>query len=421
MKLIVIAIVALVGGVIMSAMMPQIPRWASTYLAIAGIQSRSAPSPGEAGARPSSSGSGHAEERQPEGTLAMSAERISAARIETAEVAGGSLTRKLSLPGTIVPDRNNIWRVAARVVGTVTNLRKGLGDDVAAGELLAIIDSREVAEARSEYIAALVNFNLQKTLFEREETLWRSRIQAEQQYLRAKNAFTEAQVRMHLARQKLSALGVGDQEISRMSAAPEAMNGLQRYEIRSPGIGRVVERMVDLGTPVGGEGQAKELFSIIDLRTVWVELAVSPADLGQIREGNAVAVTMAGSDLRAEGKIVFISPIFSAETRSARVFAAIANENLAWRPGSFVSADVVTDKIDVEIRVPRAALQTLEGATVVFVRTDAGFERRKVVIGRQDDNFVEIAFGVDPGESIAVSNTFLLKAELGKSEAEHSH
>jgi len=414
MKVIVIAAAALFGGVVVSAMVPQLPQMARSYLAAAGVQAK----PDGSAQRPEAA---HTEERAPEGVLLMTQDRITAAKIELAEVQPGTLARQLTLPGTIVPDRNNIRRIAARIVGTVAELRKGLGDRVEAGDLLAIVDSREVAEARSEYIAAHVNFGLQKTLFEREETLWRSRIQAEQQYLRAKNAFVEAQVRVHLAQQKLAALGLSDQEIARMSAAPEAMNGLQRYEIRSPGVGQVVERMVDLGTPVGGEGQAKELFSIIDLRSVWVELAVSSSDLGQVREGSRVVVTMSGSDLRAEGKIVFISPVYNPETRSARVFAAIGNEELRWRPGSFVSAEVETERVDVDIRIPRSALQTSEGATVVFVRTETGFERRKVVLGKQDGEFAEVAFGVDPGESIAVSNTFLLKAELGKSEAEHSH
>lgn len=416
MKALTIAIAGLIGGVVLSLAWPQGPQMARTYLSVitgAASSSTAAPSGNAGGA--------HAEERAPEGTLAMTAKRIATARIDLAEVAGGSLSRKLTLPGTIVPDRNNIWRVAARIVGTVSELRKGLGDEVRPGELLAIVDSREVAEARSDYITALVNFGLQRTLFEREETLWRSRIQAEQQYLRARNAFTEAQLRLHLAKQKLAALGVSEQEIAKLSAAPEAMNGLQRYEIRSPGLGRVVERMVDLGTPVGGEGQAKELYSIIDLKSVWVELAVSSSDLSQVREGNKVTVSIAGNDRRAEGKIVFISPVFNPETRSARVFAAIPNDDLFWRPGSFVSADVEIEKVEVETRVPRAAMQTVEGSTVVFVRTETGFQTRKVVLGKQDEEFVEIAFGVDPGETIAISNTFLLKAELGKSEAEHSH
>lgn len=420
MKVVAVSAFALVIGILASAAIPKLPQTASSLLALAGVQAKTdsnpASTPGGHG-----SATGQVDERAPEGMLLMTEERIAAARIEVAEARSGSLVRHITLPGTVVPDRNTIRRVAARIVGTVAELKKGLGDHVETGELLAVVDSREVAEARSEYIAAHVNFGLQKTLFEREETLWKSRIQAEQQYLRAKNAFVEAQVRVQLAQQKLAALGLSDDEIKRMSAAPEAMTALQRYEVRSPGRGQVVERMVDIGTPVGGEGQAKELFSIIDLRSVWVELAVASSDLGQIREGSRVSVSTAGGDIRTEGRIVFVSPVYNPETRSARVFAAIPNDDLRWRPGSFVTAQVQIEQTDVEVRVPRAALQTVESSTVVFVRTETGFERRKVVLGKQDSEFAEIAFGVDPGEQIAVANTFLLKAELGKSEAEHSH
>ena len=72
-----------------------------------------------------------------------------------------------------------------------------------------------------------------------------------------------------------------------------------------------------------------------------------------------------------------------------------------------------------EVVVPKAALQTIKGERVVFVRNDHGFEARKVTIGREDDRTVEIVSGLSEGETIAVSNTFVLKAELGKAEAEH--
>ena len=72
----------------------------------------------------------------------------------------------------------------------------------------------------------------------------------------------------------------------------------------------------------------------------------------------------------------------------------------------------------MELRVPRAALQTIGGEHVVFVRTPSGFQRRAVTTGRSDEQAVEITSGLSPGEEIAVKNTFLLKAELGKGEAE---
>ncbi|QCI64808.1 efflux RND transporter periplasmic adaptor subunit [Phreatobacter stygius] len=416
MKPILIAISALVAGVLLSVLAPQIPQSARGLLTSTGLVTASGV---DARATPAASEAGHGASGEAEGTLRMDAARIETARISLATVEAGTLSRHLVVPGVIVPDRNTIWRIAAKVVGTVAELRKGLGDEVRPGEVLAILDSREVAEAKSEYVGAQVNFGLQKTLFEREETLWQRRIQAEQQYLKARNAFTEAQLRVHLARQKLSALGVSDQEVSGLSM--QTVNGLQRYEIRSPGGGRVVERIVDLGAPVGGEGQAKELFVIVDLTSVWVELTVSTADLAEIKEGNRVRISAGGTDRRSEGKVVFISPLLNQDTRSARVIAVIDNKDHGWRPGSFVNAEVAIEEARVDIRVPRAALQTMEGSPVLFVRTETGFERRKVVVGKEDDQFVEIAFGVDAGEVIAVSNTFLLKAELGKAEAEHSH
>ncbi len=418
MKPAILAICALIGGVLLSVAAPQIPQAARGFLISVGLM-QGGGAAAQATQPTGEAGHGGEAGAEAEGVLRMDAQRIETARISLAPVEAGTLSRHLTVPGVIVPDRNNIWRIAAKVVGTVAELRKGLGDTVSPGEVLAILDSREVADAKSEYVGAQVNFGLQKTLFEREETLWRSRIQAEQQYLRARNAFTEAQLRVHLARQKLSALGVGDQEVAGLSM--QTVNGLQRYEIRSPGGGRVVERIVDLGAPVGGEGQAKELFVIADLTSVWVELTVSTTDLAEIKEGNTVRISAAGTDRRSEGKVVFISPLLNQDTRSARVIAVIDNKDHGWRPGSFVNAEVTIEEVRVDVRVPRAALQTMEGSLVVFVRTETGFERRKVVIGKEDEQFVEIAFGVDAGEVIAVANTFLLKAELGKAEAEHSH
>ena len=75
----------------------------------------------------------------------------------------------------------------------------------------------------------------------------------------------------------------------------------------------------------------------------------------------------------------------------------------------------------MDVLVPRAAVQEIGGESVVFVRTPEGFEKREVVLGRGDQDGVEVVFGLDPGERYAAANTFVLKAELGKSEAEHSH
>src|ERR1019366_3791943 len=90
---------------------------------------------------------------------------------------------------TITLDMDMVARVPGRVVGTVTQMRKRLGDAVTQGEVVAVLDSREVADAKSEYLTASVAFDLKKTLFERAQTLWAKRISAEQQYLQARETF----------------------------------------------------------------------------------------------------------------------------------------------------------------------------------------------------------------------------------------
>jgi membrane fusion protein, heavy metal efflux system len=183
--------------------------------------------------------------------------------------------------------------------------------------------------------------------------------------------------------------------------------------------GRVVERKVDVGSLVGNQGDPSDLYTIADLSVVWAELAVPTRDFDIVEESQAVVIASGGeSGKRAEGRIKFISPLVQHETHSVRAIAEIDNKTLIWRPGAAVTAAIVIEKKSMEICVPRAALQSIRSEQVVFVRTQDGFQRRIVTTGRSGQECVEITSGLSAGEKIAVKNTFLLKAELGKAEAE---
>ncbi|WP_236960752.1 efflux RND transporter periplasmic adaptor subunit [Methylobacterium durans] len=342
------------------------------------------------------------------------------------------------MPGIVVPDGERVARVAAKVVGTVAELRKRLGEPVEKGEVVAVLDSREVAEAKNDYIAALVGQELQETLFERDHALWDKKISAEQQFLRARTGLVEARLKVDLARQKLSALGVPDADVAALADNPVPGKpgpgedehtvglrraprfGLQRYELRAPIGGQVIERRVDLGAPVNDEGQEKEIYTIADLSRVWVELAVPVSDLGGVAPGQAVSLGRAGEP-GTPGRIVFVSPMLDRDTRAAKVVAALENPDLAWRPGAFANVRIALAGEAAPVLVPKAALQSVEGETVVFVARAGGFEKRPVTLGQSDGQAVSILSGVSAGESVAAENSFVLKAELGKAEAEHSH
>jgi len=420
----------LATGVALGGLVSQMSPTARTVLPSKGVPEIANKASATAGPSPAKGALGLPEsqgaaDKAPEGLINMPPEQIAAQEIEVAPVEKGVLARRLTVPGTITLNMDMVARVPARVVGTVTQMRKRLGDLVTQGEVVAVLDSREVADAKSEYLTASVAFDLQKTLLERVQALWAKRFAPEQRYLQARETFQEAELRLDLARQKLSALNLDPAEVVKTakqeSAATSGVSTLREYQIRSLIGGRVIERKVDVGSLVGSQGDPTDLYTIADLSVLWVELAVPTADLDVIAEGQAVVIASGGdSGKRGDGRIIFISPLVNPDTRSARVIARVDNKALIWRPGSTVTAGIAIKEEPLEVRVPRVALQTIGGARVVFVRTPGGFQRRAVTTGRSDEQAVEITSGLSAGEQIAVKNTFLLKAELGKGEAGNS-
>ncbi|MGE0372897.1 MAG: efflux RND transporter periplasmic adaptor subunit [Gammaproteobacteria bacterium] len=355
-------------------------------------------------------GEAHAEE----GRIAMTTEQIMAAAIGVAPVAGGVLVSRVAVPGVLSASADHLVRVTARVAGTIAEVKMRLGETVVAGDVLAVIESREIADAKGEYLAASRAANLANVTLARETKLWKQRISAEQDFLQARTTAEEANIRLDLARQRLSALGLSDAEVAGLPAQPAA--ALRRLELRAPIAGRIIARAAVQGAAVATDA---ELFSVANLTTIWVEMTIPTRDLPMAREGQKV--TIREGETKGEGKIVFLSPVLDPETRAARAVAEIDNASGIWRPGGFVTAELATEEQPVEVLVPRDAVQEFEGEKIVFVRTPEGFEKREVALGREDATAFEAVFGLEAGTEIAIDNAFALKAELAKSEAGHSH
>jgi len=351
-----------------------------------------------------------------EGLVKLSPAQIAALRIEVAPAGPGILSRTVRVPGNVMMDPDRIGHVPAKVIGTVVELRKRLGDVVQKGEVVAYLESREVADAKSEFLTAGANLELQTTLIERARSLFEKKISAEQQFLRAENAFSLSKLRHDLARQKLSALDVDEAEIAELPKQPVA--NLRRYALRSPIAGRVIDRRVDLGAPVGGDQQEKEIYVVADLSSVWVELTVSAPDLALLKEGDDITIEDSTRE-KATGKTIFVSPMVSKETRTTRVIVSLDNADGRWRPGSFVGASIPVDQRPVELLLPRNALQTIDGKLIAFVQVPDGFEAHAVQAGAMTEDAVEVIGGLKPGEIVAVLNTFVLKSDLGKAKADH--
>jgi cobalt-zinc-cadmium efflux system membrane fusion protein len=346
--------------------------------------------------------------------------RLPAARaqqlgIEVAVAGAGSLQTSLTLPGTIVLNAERRVHVVSRMPGIVQEIRKQLGDQVRAGEVMAVIDSRELADIKAAYLAARERVGLAETTFTREKDLWEKKISPEEDYLKAKQTLAEARIELQVTDQKLRALGFSEAFVQQLASRANA--SLTRYEVVAPFAGTVIEKHVAVGEMLREDTEA---FVVADLRTVWVDLNLSVKDLPLVRQGQRVVIA-ANTTMHAEGTVSYISPVVSDETRTVLTRVVLPNPDGRWRPGLFVTATLTTGDTPVAVLIPKTALQTIDGRPTVFVQTPEGFAPRPVMLGRANETHVELTAGLEAGTRYAATETFVLKAVLGKGTGSHSH
>jgi membrane fusion protein, heavy metal efflux system len=350
----------------------------------------------QSGARPTAQGTneGTKEER----AIRLTEEQSKAAGVTVHAAGPAKLRAAAEFQGEIRFNDDRTTHVVPRLAGVAEAVPAKLGQLVGKGEVLAVIASSSLSEQRSE---------LARSTFERERKLWQEKISAEQDYLQARSALQEAEIAVRNASQKLAAVGAG-----------AASAGLNRFEIRAPLAGTVVEKHLSLGESVKEDAS---IFTVSDLGSVWAEFAVAPKDLAAVRVGKRVIVSSTAFESRAEGSISYVGALLGEQTRTARARVTLSNPAGAWRPGLFVTVSVLGDDQSVPLAVRADALQTIDGRPMLFLVRPGGFVAKPVRIGRQDGASVEVLDGLNPGDKYAAANTFVLKSELGKASAEHGH
>lgn len=353
---------------------------------------------------------------QIEGKVELGAGQRATAGITIDTAGPRAILTTLTLPGVVRPDETRRASIASRVRGTVTAVRKQEGDRVAAGEILAIIDSRELADAKSSYLIAERQVEFGRVTMEREETLWRRKISPERDYLEARQDFEEARLRARLAAQNLVVLGVPAADLAGLANEPP--DQASRLAIRTPLAGRVIERTATAGETVNAD---QSLFVVADLSSVWVDVAVNATDLAAVREGQAVTVRSNDLDREARGRVAFVTAVVGEASRTATARIVVPNPDGQWRPGLFVTALLERESTEAPVVVATEAIQTFRDWQVVFVRYGDWFEARPVELGRSDGKWVEILSGLAAGDEYARENSFVVKAEIGKLGATHDH
>ena len=348
--------------------------------------------------------SGEKDEKAAKGaadTVAMSEARIAASGLGVQTVASGGLSAEISAQANVTAAPGAQAVLTARAPGSVAQIYRRLGDPVRAGEVLALVESREASQIAAARSVALAKSDLARKVLAREQHLFDQMVTPRQDLEAAQAELAEAEAE---ARSASAAVGAAD--VSRDG----------RYvRVVSPISGRITAASASLGAFVQPE---TELFRIADARNLQIEAAVTASEARRIRPGDT-AILETNDGATASAVVRSVTSAVDPTTRAATVVLAMTGGQGLLQPGQLVRARIAIRQAEGGgVVVPEDAIQTWEGHDVIFVRTREGFAARPVTVGARSGGRAEISAGVHPGDVIAVKNAFLLKAELGKGAAD---
>jgi cobalt-zinc-cadmium efflux system membrane fusion protein len=331
--------------------------------------------------------------------------QVSASGIVVAAAGAAQIASVVQFPGEVQLNDDRTVHVVPRVPGIAEAVLVSTGQTVRKGQALAVFSSQVISEQRSALQSAQKRRSLALTVHDREKKLWEQKIAAEQDFLQAQAALREAEIAVENAQQKLSALGV----------AAGTDTGLNRFELRAPYDGLVVERKLSVGEAVRED---THIMTISDMSSVWVEVSIPAKDLPLLRVGAKVLVRATAFDAKATGTVAFVGALVGEQTRMARARILLANPQGTWRPGLFVSIEVNAANLQVPVAVETEAVQTLGNRQVIFVREEKRFVPRSVKLGISDDKYIEVLEGLPPGTRYAAQGSYIIKSELTKLTSE---
>lgn len=355
----------------------------------------------------------HAQEEKEESAdeavaeLPMSAAQIAASGIAIDSAGPAMIRERLHLPAQVKVNAERTVALAAPGGGVVQSVPVSNGASVQKGQALVVIQSPAVAQWRADYGSAQQRLALARTTHQRERTLWEQGISARQDLDAAHSALKEAEISVQAARQRMQALGI---------APGGDVSG--RLTVRAPLAGVVLEKPAVAGQTVG---ENTSLLTLADLSQVWVEAAVPADGLAQVAAGMPARVSVNALPQELAGTVSFVGPVLGEATRMATARVTLPNPGLRLRPGMLATVDLLGQEARVPVTVSSEAIQTIHERSVVFVRSPAGFRPQAVRVGRSDGKRTEIVEGLAPGARVAARGSFVLKAELGKGDAEHEH
>ena len=340
------------------------------------------------------------EEHGREGFVPMTPERLAVSGIAVERVEPGSLVQEVIGQATVTAPPEGQALLTARADGAVVRINKRLGDPVGAGETVALLESREAASIVAERNAAAAQAQAARAAAAREQRLFGAKITARQDLEAAVAARRQAEAELQRAGTAVRAAGVV---------------GGRYLAVRSPISGRISEIDAKLGAFVSA---GTELFAVSNPNSIQIEAAVPAPEAQSIQPGDRAVVELPVGGI-VEAVVRSVTPSLDRESRAASVVLQMNGAPGGLRQGQAVRVRITPRGSQTRgIVLPEEAVQQVEGRDVVFVRVEGGFQAVPVSVGSRSAGRVEILEGIQAGQKVVTQGAFVLKSQLGASEAE---
>lgn len=332
------------------------------------------------------------------------------AGIALVAVGSASVARELRAPGVVEPNAYKRVSVTPLAAGRVTRVGPQLGERLARGQMIAEIFSPDLAEAQASYVSARAELDAHDRELARVEKLVQLGAASRQELERVTAEHTSRRTAVQSASAGLRLLGVADGAMEHLGAGHAAPSAT--LQIRAPLSGVLTERPVNVGLNVD---PTTPLATIVDLSSVWVVADVYEADFGRLRVGTPATVTTAAfPGQQLSGRVSYIDPQVSPETRTAKVRIEVANPRQELRLGMLAEVRLGATGGAEMATVPRRAVQTIGDRSVVYVvnpSNEGEFLERTVHLGAASAESVAVMAGIERGDLVVSEGSFHVRAE----------
>lgn len=352
--------------------------------------------------------------KEPDG-IKLSKEESDRAGIALEEVKAQTLTDTVTVTATIRPNQDRIARIAPRVEGRITTVSANLGDRVHAGQTLALLDSLAVGEASSALSQARSADRVAEADYKRATSLQAEEIISQKDFLRARAEFEKSRASVRAAEDRLKLFGVSANQGAGMASI---------FPVSTPFVGTVIEKKATTG---GLASPADALFVVADLSVVWIEANLAEAQLAKLRIGAKATVTVgAYPGEQFVGRVTYIASVLDKDTRSVPARIEVDNKDGRLKPEMFATATIESAAAaggqlpqgasSQVLTVPADAIVLMQGQATVFVFENGAYEQRAIDPGERLGSRTIVKSGLKPGEQIASTGTYALKARVLKSQ-----